>query len=117
MPVVLWPRIILEALGDLVYFPLWWYSAGVKYTGLKIWAFIIFGNSNLAPGIWIKNLFVPMYGQHDIQGRIISFFLRLVQIIARGAALIAWVVIAAILFLIWLMLPAAAVYGLIVSFF
>lgn len=29
---------------------------------------------------WLKNLFRPMYGVSDLQGRIISFFMRLVVI-------------------------------------
>ena len=41
----------------------------------------------LAIKVWIKNIFVPMFGMHDWQSRIISFFMRVVQIIGRAIVL------------------------------
>ena len=61
----------------------------------------------LAIGIWIKHVFTPMYGQHDWQGRLISFFMRVVQIILRAIALVAWAAVAVAVILFWLMVPFA----------
>lgn len=112
MPLILWLRVLGGALGDILYFPFWWYTGGVKYAGGKIFNLLRFGNATLAPGIWLKNLFVPMYGQHDIQGRIISFVLRLVQIIFRGIMLFLWLTVCVALFIAWLFMPLMAIYGI-----
>jgi hypothetical protein len=71
------------------------------------------GNESLAPGLWLANLFVPMYGQFDFQGRVISFLVRLVQIIVRIFGLFLWLIFCSILFLIWLALPIVVFYGLV----
>lgn len=113
MPVLILQRLFGEALFDLVYFPVWWYSGGLVYASGRCLAWLKFGNSTLAPGLWLKNLFVPMFGQTDWQGKIISFFMRGVQIIARTVVLILWALACVLLWLLWLLLPAIAVYGLI----
>ncbi|MEN9558024.1 MAG: hypothetical protein RL141_393 [Candidatus Parcubacteria bacterium] len=40
-----------------------------------------------ALGIWIRNFFVPMYGQYDWAGRLVSVFMRFVVLVGRGIAL------------------------------
>jgi hypothetical protein len=48
-----------------------------------------------------------MYGQRDIAGRLISFIVRLVQIIFRGLALLVWLIIGLLALFIWLAFPLA----------
>jgi len=68
-------------------------------------------------GVWIKNLFVPMFQQYDWQGRIISFFMRLFQIIFRFIGFIIMFAIYLVIFLGWFALPALAVYMFMQSTF
>lgn len=106
-------HIFLETLLDVFYFPIWWYSRGLLHaTG---WCFDLLksGNRTLAPVLWLRNLFVPMYGQYDWEGRIISFFMRLAQTLARGVALVFWLAWCIVLFIVWLALPVVVGYGLI----
>lgn len=70
------------------------------------------GNNNLAPGLWLANLFVPMFGQYDFQGWLVSFFMRLVQIIARAFALALWLGVCLAFFFVWLALPVLVFYGI-----
>jgi hypothetical protein len=91
---------------------LWWFTGGAKYILIKCFSLLQEGNANLAPGVWLQNIFVPMYGQYDIQGRIISFILRLVQIIARSLALLIWLIFCLALFFCWLILPVVVILGL-----
>ncbi len=63
--------------------------------------------------IWIKNLFKPMYGQNDIAGKIISFFMRIFQIIFRSFAFLGFSAFYCLLFLIYLALPVFAVWGVL----
>jgi len=95
------PRLLFEAFIDAIYFPFWWYTAGAKHAFLWCLSLLQSGNDNFAPGLWLKNIFVPMFGQYDIQGRIISFLMRLAQVVGRTFALFIWFLISFILFLCW----------------
>ncbi len=105
------PRLILETFLDFLYFPLWWYTLGAFKSIKWCLSLVAVGNGHFAPGLWLNNIFVPMYGQYDIEGRVISFVMRLFQIVVRFIALFIWVIACLILFLIWLSLPALVLYG------
>ncbi len=74
--------------------------------------FIVNKEKSLALLIWLKNIFRPMYGQHDWQGRIISVFIRLIQVIVRGIIMFVWIIFSFILFLVWIFLPILIAYEL-----
>ena len=107
--------IFIDFAGDFFYFPIWWYTKGLKK------AFFWFLNTvkdleyRLAVGIWIKNLLVPMFGQTDWQGRLISVFMRIVQIIFRSAALVALTGCVFMIFLLLIFIPVFVAYGLIMN--
>lgn len=112
MFILILQRLLLEALLDLLYFPLWWYTGGIKYALANIYNVFQSGNLTLAPGLWLKNIFVPMFGQYDWQGRIISFFMRLANVIGRFFALLIWGVFCLGLLFIWFAIPLVIAYGL-----
>jgi len=104
---------IIGTIKHFVFWPLWWYSNGLFYalksTGRRIrntW-------KSLALGIWLQNIFRPMYGQYDIASRIISFFMRFVQIIFRLIIMIFLTVIFVALFIFYIALPPATVWLII----
>ncbi|MSU75754.1 MAG: hypothetical protein EXS55_04555 [Candidatus Magasanikbacteria bacterium] len=109
-------RLAFEALLDIIYFPLWWYTGGLKHALLWCVGVLKRGNQSLAPGLWLKNIFVPMYGQYDWQGKIISFFMRLAQVVFRTSALLVWLGFCCVLFMAWMVFPIVVVYGLGRSF-
>ena len=74
------------------------------------------GNVILAQGLWLRNLFVPMFGQVDWQGRIVSFFMRLINAIIRGIILFLWLIVIFIFFLVWILAPAGVTLMLVRSF-
>lgn len=98
-------RVFIEFVLDFFYFPIWWYSLGTKKAIIYCYHFFQFGNSNLAPFVWFQNMFVPMFGQYDFQGRIVSFLVRIANIFFRTIMLFVWFIFVLILFLIWLALP------------
>lgn len=112
MNIIILQRLLLESVLDIIYFPIWWYTKGAIHA-LR-WCFNLLqrGNESLAPGLWLANLFVPMFGQFDWQGRIVSFLMRLAQIFARAVALVVWLSLCLVLFLCWLALPALVIYGI-----
>lgn len=92
------PAVIKDVLLDIVMFPVWWYSRGLILM-LRRAADTLKGYAKyMAIGVWIQNMFVPMFGQHDWQSRLISIFMRLVQIVGRsfGLMIIAIMVIGAL---------------------
>lgn len=103
-------KLFTQFFIDLFYFPVWWYGEGTKRAFLACVGLIGEANGNLAPGLWLKNIFVPMFGQTDWQGRITSFFMRLVNVIGRGFGLLIWTTVVWILFLLWLVIPAFIVF-------
>lgn len=108
-------RLTIEFFLDIFYFPVWWYTAGAKRSLLFSFRVLQSGNQQLAPGLWLKNIFVPMYGQYDWQGRLMSFFMRSVNVVIRGFALLIWIVISFSFFFLWLMLPALTTWLLVLS--
>lgn len=92
---------------DFVYAPLWWYTRGVA--GVYVWlvrrviaTWHIFGIM-----LWMRHLFSPMFQQYDVAGRLISFFMRIVQVVVRSMAFVATTFFLICVFLLWILAPIA----------
>lgn len=109
-------RMVLEFLFDLVYFPVWWYTGGAKRMVLFCWHLLGDGNAYLAPGLWLRNIFVPMFGQTDWQGRLVSVFMRLINVIGRSIGLLIWLLVVLVLWILWIIAPLVILYFLYHSF-
>jgi len=105
-------KIILQILGEILYFPVWWYSVGFIRAAKRLFRFWKGQEESLGFSIWVKNIFVPMYGQRDIAGRVISFVMRLVQIIFRGLVLLFWLGLVLLSLLAWLAFPILLVLAI-----
>ncbi len=105
-------RVIIEAILDVFMFPLWWYSAGVVFAFRRVFALFMYGNRELAPFLWLRNIFVPMYGQYDWQGRMISFFARGFQVMVRLVGLILWLIVCTAIFSLWFLVPVYIVWNM-----
>lgn len=110
-------RLFIEALLDLLYFPVWWYSRGLVMVLQASVGWCKVGNRQLAPGLWLQNIFVPMYGQYDLSGKLISFFMRLVQVVVRTLALGVYILGCMIVVLAWVVWPIVVVWLLTASLF
>lgn len=66
--------------------------------------------------VWIKNFFVPMYGQHDWTGRIISVFMRFFVLIGRAIALVIEALLYAVFIVIWALAPIVTALLCVTSF-
>ncbi|MDO9399694.1 MAG: hypothetical protein Q7T79_03375 [bacterium] len=103
-------KILAEIIRDILYFPVWWYSRGLNNVFKFLWKFLVNKQKSLGLLIWIKNIFIPMYGQYDWQGMLISFFVRLVQIIIRSFVMLFWLVLVVLVICTWLALPLLVIY-------
>ena len=106
-------KILVDLLKDILYFPLWWYSRGLKQLAIKVKNFLVSKERSLALFVWMKNIFRPMYAQYDWAGILISFFVRLFQITVRGIFMLGWLTVALLALGLWLILPVLAVYEII----
>lgn len=109
-------RLIGNFFLDVVSAPVWWYSQGIVWILQKLGMSINEHARNAALGLWVRNIFVPMYGQYDAWGRIVSFVVRLANIIGRGIWVLIWIVVCIGVFLVWIFLPAAALYFFMLGF-
>lgn len=98
-------KVVFQFLIDLLFFPVWWYSNGLAGVSLGLWHRFQSGRMRLAPGLWFRNIFTPMFGQTDWQGRLTSFIVRLMNVFARGIALGIWFLLLVFLLLLWLVWP------------
>ncbi|MBF8280452.1 MAG: hypothetical protein HW383_225 [Candidatus Magasanikbacteria bacterium] len=109
-----------RALGalalNIVTAPFWWYSVGLFVFSQMMAESLRRAARNLGIALWAANLFTPMFGQYDRVGRIISFFVRLANVIGRSIALVLFAVWWLILFLIWIAGPVVALVGLFMAY-
>lgn len=106
-----------DILGDFFAFPLWWYSTGTVRVITIIMNQAGRFAASLSLRIWVKNLFVPMYAQYDVAGRIISFVLRIVVLIYRFVLFIVWLIILLAFLGAWLFGPIAVVVYIVYQIF
>jgi hypothetical protein len=70
-------------------------------------------SETFALGVWMKNLFVPMYGDTEWSGRLISFGIRFVMIFVRGGAVAIWSSFAFVGLVAYVLVLPLAIFGLI----
>jgi len=105
--------ILLDLIWEILYFPLWWYGPGLKKVALYTLNSIRNTEHSLAVGIMFKNLFKPMFGQYDTQGRLISFLMRLILTISRFVLFVVLAVFNFLLIIFWLVLPGYVLWGIL----
>jgi len=109
--------ILLKIIGDFIYFPVWWYSKGLAGQAKIFSSRLKQTERYYSLGIWLKNMFVPMYGMYDVWSRVISFFMRLVMLIFKLIGFLIAFIFYLVLFLIYLVLPAAGTFMFIRAVF
>ncbi len=105
-----------ELIGDFFYAPVWWYTRGfIKFLGALRNRLTSF-ERGLGLRLWVRTLGKPMYGQHDIAGKIISFFMRLVVLFARFIAFVFYTLFIVALAILWLAIPIFVIWQIIAQF-
>lgn len=97
--------LLIDELGSVFHFPVWWYGRGFFELVKWLQQGLIYRWKKYALGLWLRNILVPMYGEYTLAGRLMSFFMRVVVIIGRLIALVfeAWAYL--VLLLGWLLAP------------
>lgn len=102
---------IRDTLLEFIHIPVWWYSAGLKLQTKALGHSIVELDYLSGFSVWLSHIFVPMYGQRDWKGRILSFLVRLFQVVVRGLFLAVLVSIRIILYFVYLAAPIFVVLG------
>ena len=102
--------IVVDIVLDFFYWPIWWYTTGLKNSLFFCGRQIKEAWRALALGIWFRNIFTPMYGDRSFLGRAISMVMRLVILIWRLVWMVIWLVIILGLLAVWLLAPVLTVW-------
>ena len=108
--------VLIEILLDFVYFPLWWYTRGLKKVALFCLEQIKNWGGRLSLRILFANLLKPMYSDYSKSGRIISLFLRIIVFGFKLILMVVWIIILLIIFFVYLLFPPFIIYQIILTF-
>ncbi|GMU25467.1 MAG: hypothetical protein AMXMBFR16_03720 [Candidatus Uhrbacteria bacterium] len=100
--------LFVDLLGSIAWYLIWWYTKGLQKVVRAAIQQLEYRFRSYAFGIWIRNFFVPMYGQYDWSGRLISVFMRFFVILGRGIAIVFESLVYAAGVVLWIIAPPAA---------
>ena len=102
--------LLVDLAGSVLWFPLWWYTTGLSRVimhGLRV---LRYRARSYSLAIWLKNFFVPMYGQHDLVGRLVSVVMRFIVLVGRSIALLVEAMFYLFVVALWAAAPAAFLF-------
>lgn len=109
VPVVGLIRLFLsETLGSIIRFLFWWYTEGLIEAARWCARGLRFRWESAGIAIWVRNFFVPMYGQYDLAGRLVSVVMRFFVLIGRLIGIVFEAIGYALLLVTWVVLPVAS---------
>lgn len=103
---------LVETIGDFCWFPIWWYTIGLVRCVRRALTSLTRREQTLGVRFWIATLFQPMYGQTDIQSRVISFIFRILILVVRVALLASWMIVLIGGVIVYMIVPLFVVYGI-----
>ncbi|MDZ7586993.1 MAG: AAA family ATPase, partial [Patescibacteria group bacterium] len=88
-----------------LHFPLWWYRDSLLWFKRFFKNLLIFLDNKLAVSLMLKMLFVPLFHDASLLGRVLSFIFRVVRVIVGGLIIILTIMSMIFWWLVWLTLP------------
>ena len=117
MSVALLQKLFFHFLREAVTGPLWWYTEGVLFI-LHWWrrkSRTIWHRLDITR--WMRNVLVPVFGQYDWQGRLVSVIIRVAQIIGRTIAYCFAMIFVTIVVIAWMLVPIGVLWLLFAPMF
>ena len=105
--------LIYNYVKKFVYFPFWWYTQGLVNTLRSAARSLTAANNRLSISILLRYWFKPMYGQYDTAGKLISFFMRTVQLLWHLLLMLIWLLLLVATTIFYLLLPLGIIYQII----
>lgn len=100
-----------KGIHEGLFWPVWWYARGLSQTSLWIMNSVRESVKFFGLDVWVKNLFVPMYGDESIAGKLMSFGVRSVVVLVRGMGVVLWFVISVLLFFFYVLVFPLVLLG------
>lgn len=92
-------------MAKSLHFPLWWYRDSLVWWKRFFKNLLIFLDNKLAVSLMLKMLFIPLFHDASLLGRVLSFIFRVVRVIVGGLIITLTVVSMIFWWLVWLTLP------------
>jgi hypothetical protein len=108
--------LIVDIIGDFLFWPVWWYTVGLRDMAKFVLKQIRDVWKSMALGLWIRNFFVPMYADRSILGRGISLVIRLIFLVWKSVWFVAWSIPSIVLLILWIVTPVGVIYLIIQQF-
>lgn len=108
--------VVVDILGSIGYFPIWWYTRGLKMATLFVLRKISETEKALAIKIQFRYLFTPMYADYTKSGRAISIVMRIVVLAFKSVIMLVSMAFWIVILIVWIGLPPAAVYFIVINF-
>ena len=102
----------LDTVWEILYFPAWWYSRGLKNALIFCWTKIRNSWRFLALSIIFSSFFKPMFAQKGWDAYVLTLMVRSWQILWRLILFSCISLFWFCLFLIWIILPLFLIYQL-----
>ena len=105
--------LFLDTVVEVLYFPVWWYSRGLKKAALFCFLRFKDGWQNLALVIFIKNFFKPMYGQKGWDAYVLSLASHFIHLVFRLFLMFLWALLWVFILFAWVTLPIFTIWKLL----
>ncbi len=105
--------VFIDVVGDFLYWPIWWYTSGLKGRLRAMAEQIKMTWYSLGLGLWLKSMFKPMYADKSFTGRAISLVMRIIILFWKLFWMLLWLLIILCLLFVWLLIPPAVVYMIV----
>lgn len=92
-------------LANSFHFPLWWYRDSLLWWKMFFKNLLIFLDNKLAVSLMLKMLFIPLFHDASLLGRVLSFIFRVIRVVVGGLIIILTVVSMIFWWLVWSVLP------------
>jgi len=99
--------LLVDLIGSVAWFPVWWYTKGFQRMVNAASRALQYRAASYSFRIWVKNFFVPMYGQHDWAGRLVSVFMRFIVLVGRSIAYVVEAAVYGLGLFVWIAAPFA----------
>ncbi len=94
-----------DLLGSVISFPVWWYTQGIADVARWLGARLAYRLRQASLRLWMSSLLLPMFGQWDWVGRLISIVMRVLILFARLLTFAIALIVAAAALLLWIVIP------------
>jgi len=106
--------LFLDTIWEVLYFPIWWYSRGLKKAALFCWQKVNDGWRVLALSIFLKSFFVPMYSQKGWDAYALSLATHFIQLLWRMFLMVFWTGLWLFVLILWIALPIFVIWQLLI---